>query len=892
MTCTKCRLVDYCGVECQTQDWKAGHKTFCNKLPKAVKNAREKIDSFSLSDYTTRNIGTFMVTEAEARRGEILEEKSAQDICYDAMDMRQGSTEKLVTILHALRTFPLSTEAWGMLGHFYQYEIDPEGFREKLCCAEALKMYDTSILCARKLNDTWSDDRSEELSWGGVENRPYLRALLGRALCLKHTGNREEAIRQAKKIMRLNPGDNQGVRKLLCSWFLEAKDTEGCTNLLRKFNTKDDACLAYTDLLLQYLRWKKDDVVENDVRLALYTAIQTNPFVPDIIGRVQGIEDDDDADEDIEDSDDSNDGYYSPGGIDEAKMYAKDSRKLWKKYPDAIDWMKSLKFGSTKIPEEGDLVELLRSGVGLRVKCIHTNLDGLDRTTSTLIGTQRRDKCIGCAMPNFYWPRQLNQPHQVASDILIHNNVFGSGDKWRKTTYCDIEEVPYWGILLQFYADDERHSGDYRDEPKSFEPEKKERPTFQSSESLKCKQCNFDAKFYALDNDSNDFYCSKSCMKNFLQETEPPYLELDSETFKVHATGQCSIRTIDLDHALQVARDYMPNVKYVDIFIDQHYILKDTYCSFGLETHTPNPNFVLSSKVLEQFLESKSSDLAAFVFRLDDCCWEEFKQLTDRCKAFAPLARMPNLKKLSLGNFGFDDVETITMCLNSCLESLSLDNAAIGYEREWSSSQVDVLVDKISRMSRLTSLSLSDIPITDKHLRLLLPRLNDHLKCIHLCGAYGDLSPSSPLTDDGLKAIAEHCPSILTVDLDYQRNVGSSGIVALVQNCPNLLEIGACGTRLGVEDVRGILNVPNKLLNLSFGALGRNMSNTEKQRLQNTVVSATNGRIVICTMNGLMEMKLSPEHQANQDDSLAKIKRAHEQQYDPMFCNKWDGLAG
>ena len=124
MTCSKCKLVDYCGVECQTQDWKAGHKTFCNKLPKAVTNAREKIASFSLSDYTTRNIGTFMVTEAEARRGEIVEEKDAQDICYDAMDMMKGSTEKLVTILHALRTFPLSTEAWGMLGHFYQYEIE------------------------------------------------------------------------------------------------------------------------------------------------------------------------------------------------------------------------------------------------------------------------------------------------------------------------------------------------------------------------------------------------------------------------------------------------------------------------------------------------------------------------------------------------------------------------------------------------------------------------------------------------------------------------------------------------------------------------------------------------------------------------------------------------
>jgi len=253
MICTKCRLVDYCGVECQTQDWKAGHKIFCAKLPKAVKKAEEKVASFSLSDYTTRNVGTFMVTEAEARRGQILEERAAQDICYDAMDMTKGSTEKLIEILHALGTFPLSTEAWGMLGHFYQFEVDPKGSREKLCCAEALKMHDTAILCARKLNPTWSDDRSDELSWGEIENRPYLRALLGRAQCLKNTGKRDEAIRQAKKIMRLNPGDNQGVRKLLCSWFLEARDTEGCTNLLRKFDTKDDACLAYTDVLLPNL---------------------------------------------------------------------------------------------------------------------------------------------------------------------------------------------------------------------------------------------------------------------------------------------------------------------------------------------------------------------------------------------------------------------------------------------------------------------------------------------------------------------------------------------------------------------------------------------------------------------------------------------------------------
>ena len=92
MLCTKCRLFDYCGVECQTKDWKAGHKIFCAKLPKAVKKAKEKVASFSLSDYNTRNVGMFMVTEAEARRGQIMEEGAAQQVCYDAMEMIKGST--------------------------------------------------------------------------------------------------------------------------------------------------------------------------------------------------------------------------------------------------------------------------------------------------------------------------------------------------------------------------------------------------------------------------------------------------------------------------------------------------------------------------------------------------------------------------------------------------------------------------------------------------------------------------------------------------------------------------------------------------------------------------------------------------------------------------------
>jgi|AntRauTorckE5430_2_1112549.scaffolds.fasta_scaffold64923_2 hypothetical protein len=55
-----------------------------------------------------------MVTEAQAQRGEIVEERDAQDRCYDAMECEKGSTEKLREILKALNIFPLSTEAGAM----------------------------------------------------------------------------------------------------------------------------------------------------------------------------------------------------------------------------------------------------------------------------------------------------------------------------------------------------------------------------------------------------------------------------------------------------------------------------------------------------------------------------------------------------------------------------------------------------------------------------------------------------------------------------------------------------------------------------------------------------------------------------------------------------------
>lgn len=53
------------------------------------------------------------------------------------------------------------------------------------------------------------------MPWGDLDNRAYLRAIQYRADLFADTGEIEKALEFYKLILRLNPGDNQGVRYLI-----------------------------------------------------------------------------------------------------------------------------------------------------------------------------------------------------------------------------------------------------------------------------------------------------------------------------------------------------------------------------------------------------------------------------------------------------------------------------------------------------------------------------------------------------------------------------------------------------------------------------------------------------------------------------------------------------
>lgn len=60
------------------------------------------------------------------------------------------------------------------------------------------------------------------IEWPWLENRPFLRAAHGVALCYQKLGRRDQAIEMMEHMLRWNPGDNQGIRYLIGSEYLRA----------------------------------------------------------------------------------------------------------------------------------------------------------------------------------------------------------------------------------------------------------------------------------------------------------------------------------------------------------------------------------------------------------------------------------------------------------------------------------------------------------------------------------------------------------------------------------------------------------------------------------------------------------------------------------------------
>jgi hypothetical protein len=189
---------------------------------------------------------------------------------------------------------------------------------------EALQLYEQGVAAGEQALGPEAFRQGAGHFWGILETRPYMRARLGLALALWTAGRREEAVGHLQDMLRLNPGDNQGVRYTLAGFLLFLDRDDDLEKLLDKYPNEGMATWAYTRALLAFRR--QGDTPE--ARRLLKAAKKANKHVPAyLLGEKFPPAE--------------RPGYYSPGAESEAQEYIGSFLAAWKGTPGAIAWLRA-----------------------------------------------------------------------------------------------------------------------------------------------------------------------------------------------------------------------------------------------------------------------------------------------------------------------------------------------------------------------------------------------------------------------------------------------------------------------------------------------------------------------------------------------------------------------
>jgi tetratricopeptide (TPR) repeat protein len=189
---------------------------------------------------------------------------------------------------------------------------------------EAKQLYEQGVAAGERALGPQTFAEDVGYFWGLIETRPYMRAREGLASCLWRLGERQQAIGHYTDMLRLNPGDNQGIRYILANCLLREGDDSTLAKLLDQY--KDDAMAEwlYTRALLAYRRegaGKKADA-------ALKKAVAQNKHVPAyLLGKKRLPR--------------QLPGFIGFGDENEAVSYAAGATTIWQDTSGALDWLSS-----------------------------------------------------------------------------------------------------------------------------------------------------------------------------------------------------------------------------------------------------------------------------------------------------------------------------------------------------------------------------------------------------------------------------------------------------------------------------------------------------------------------------------------------------------------------
>jgi tetratricopeptide (TPR) repeat protein len=240
--------------------------------------------------------------------------EQAMEIIHEA-EAEHSLKRRVALARKALEVSPDCAEAYNLLA---ESETDPR---------RRLKLFEQGVTAGERAIGTANFEEWKEMFWGVVETRPYMRALQGVAVLSWLLGDRARAIDIYRRMLALNPNDNQGVRYSLSNCLLEENTPQAREELSELFKQYPDDSLAnwtYSRALLHFQEAGHATVKSDH---ALKKGLEANRHVPDFLLGKRRLPRESPA-------------YMSPGDENEAVEYVSSASLAWEQTVGALEWLR------------------------------------------------------------------------------------------------------------------------------------------------------------------------------------------------------------------------------------------------------------------------------------------------------------------------------------------------------------------------------------------------------------------------------------------------------------------------------------------------------------------------------------------------------------------------
>lgn len=291
----------------------------------------------------------------------------------------------------------------------------------------ALQCLDEGIEVAHRLNPDWTADKPVE--WGHMGHRAFMRLLHEKLLALRQSERTAEAYVLARRMLKLNRTDHQGVRILALELAGNFGWIEAMEAIVADYLRDDcgDVDILYADVLVGQLR----RIDEEEVRRRLARALRSNMHIARFLMH----------------PDEACDLGHSKRAS-EAMDYVKRMAAVWNRIEyihemgsstsSAVAWLHRCEAAS--VPSETKLVaELERCGYLL------LQFRTLDGSSQMIEATRRLD-----LVPSGPQSGSI-RPHQVGHAIQVYDRHAEAADgrtgDWRSFKYEMLMATPFFDVL-------------------------------------------------------------------------------------------------------------------------------------------------------------------------------------------------------------------------------------------------------------------------------------------------------------------------------------------------------------------------------------------------------------------------------------------------------------